>query len=227
MGGVQPASSGEEAEKPVAVCADAGPLRDRICSALTAGGHSICGVESKVAALVDACADAPPVCAVMAMDRPDRDAARGVRLIRSAFDGVAVVLVCRRARGAEVRLALQLGADGVILETETEEALAAVVAVVRAGQVSVPSGKRSEVRAKALTTREKQILALVVAGLTNAQIAGKLYLAESTVKSHLSSAFSKLGVSSRYEATSVVLDPERGRGLGIREIQAERLPLGA
>jgi DNA-binding NarL/FixJ family response regulator len=75
------------------------------------------------------------------------------------------------------------------------------------------------VRAQALTTREKQILALVVTGLTNAQIAGTLFLAESTVKSHLSSAFSKLGVSSRYEAASVVLDPERGRGLGIREIQ--------
>ena len=75
---------------------------------------------------------------------------------------------------------------------------------------------------RALTTREKQILALVITGLTNAQIAGRLFLAESTIKSHLSSAFSKLGVSSRYEAATVILDSERGGGLGIREIRADR-----
>jgi DNA-binding NarL/FixJ family response regulator len=66
-----------------------------------------------------------------------------------------------------------------------------------------------------LTSREKQILTLVVAGLTNSQIASELFLAESTVKSHLSSAFAKLGVSSRSEAVAVILDPERGPGLGI------------
>ncbi len=74
---------------------------------------------------------------------------------------------------------------------------------------------------EALTTREKQALALMVTGLTNAQIAGRLFLAESTVKSHLSSAFSKLGVASRYEAATVILDPERGSGLGIREIRSD------
>ena len=57
-------------------------------------------------------------------------------------------------------------------------------------------------------------------GLTNAQIAGKLFLAESTVKSHLSSSFTKLGVSSRYEAATLILDPERGRRLGFRELPA-------
>ena len=91
-----------------------------------------------------------------------------------------------------------------------------MVSVVCAGQVSLPSVQRAEAGSQALTRREKQILALVIAGLTNAQIAGQLYLAESTIKSHLSSAFSKLGVSSRHEAASLILDPERGLGLGIR-----------
>ena len=72
---------------------------------------------------------------------------------------------------------------------------------------------------RALTTREKQILMLVVTGLTNSQIAAELFLAESTVKGHLSSAFSKLGVSSRSEAAAVILDPERGRGLGIGKVR--------
>ena len=73
----------------------------------------------------------------------------------------------------------------------------------------------------ALTNREKQILGLVVGGLTNAQIARELYLAESTVKSHLSSAFMKLGVSSRNEAVAVILDPVRGSTLGIRGMRPE------
>ncbi len=132
-----------------------------------------------------------------------------------------MVLVCRRAAAADVRRALELGVDGIVLKDDAEEALAAVVAAVCAGQVSVPSGPRGAVRARALTTREKQILVLVVTGLTNAQIAAELFLAESTVKSHLSSAFSKLGVSSRNEAVAVILDPERGRGLGIGEVRAD------
>ena len=142
-----------------------------------------------------------------------------VRLVRSKLGGRAAVLVCRHAVVADVRRALELGIDGVVLQEDAEEALAAVVAAVCAGQVSVPNGQRRAVRARALTTREKQILTLMVTGLTNSQIASELFLAESTVKSHLSSAFGKLGVSSRSEAAAVILDPERGHGLGGRDRQ--------
>jgi DNA-binding CsgD family transcriptional regulator len=58
--------------------------------------------------------------------------------------------------------------------------------------------------------REKQVLQLVADGLTNAEIACRLFLSESTVKSHLSSSFRKLGVSSRSEAAAVVLDADHG-----------------
>jgi DNA-binding NarL/FixJ family response regulator len=116
---------------------------------------------------------------------------------------------------ADVRRALELGIEGIVLKDDAESALAAVVAAVSAGQVSAPSGQRRAVRPRALTTREKQILTLMATGLTNAQIAGQLFLAESTVKSHLSSAFGKLDVSSRSEAAAVILDPERSGGLGI------------
>ena len=205
----------------VAVCVEERSHRDRVCAALAAGGHAVFARTATVEGLLASCKGSTPACVVVAADRPDRSVMDTVRLIRSKLDGASAVLVCRSARGTEVRRAVGLGVDGVVLNDDAEEVLVAVVAVVCAGQVSVPGGHRGEVMVQALTTREKQILALMVTGLTNAQIAGRLFLAESTVKSHLSSAFSKLGVSSRYEAATVILDPERGSGLGIREIRSD------
>jgi DNA-binding NarL/FixJ family response regulator len=86
---------------------------------------------------------------------------------------------------------------------------------VAAGQLAVPSSLRSQIAPRALSHREKQILALVVLGLTNRQIADELFLAESTVKTHLSSAFGKLDAHSRADATARILDPESGYGVGI------------
>jgi DNA-binding NarL/FixJ family response regulator len=206
----------------VAVCVEERSQRDRVCAALAAGGHAVFARNATVEGLLASCNGSAPACVVVAADRPGRSVMGTVRLIRSKLEGASAVLVCGSARGTEVRRAVELGVDGVVLNDDVEEVLVAVVAVVCAGQVSVPGGQRREVMVRALTTREKQILALVITGLTNAQIAGKLFLAESTVKSHLSSAFRKLGVSSRYEAATVILDPERGGGLGIREIRSER-----
>jgi DNA-binding CsgD family transcriptional regulator len=78
------------------------------------------------------------------------------------------------------------------------------VRAVGAGQISVPSELRHLIQPTALSHRERQILGLAVAGLTNAQIAARLFIAESTVKTHLSSAFRRLGVHSRREAAAMV-----------------------
>jgi two-component system response regulator DesR len=204
----------------VAVCIRPGELRERVSASLAAGGHK---VELQVATLDDLLAaggELSATCLVAAAEQPDRQTVETLQAVRSELEAVAVVLVCRRAGGAHVRRALVLGVDGVILIDQIEAALAPVVGVVCAGQVSIPSERRGEVRTTVLTNREKEILGLVVRGMTNAQIAHELYLAESTVKSHLSSAFSKLGVSSRHEAVRVILDPERGRSLGIRELHS-------
>jgi DNA-binding CsgD family transcriptional regulator len=58
--------------------------------------------------------------------------------------------------------------------------------------------------------REKEILELLVAGMTNRQIGDRLYLAESTVKTHVAAAFAKLGVRSRKDAAAILLDPAEG-----------------
>jgi DNA-binding NarL/FixJ family response regulator len=57
-----------------------------------------------------------------------------------------------------------------------------------------------------LSFRQRQILELVVEGLSNAEIAGRLYLAESTVKQHLRAAYKLLGVRSRTEAAKLIRD---------------------
>lgn len=134
-----------------------------------------------------------------------------------------VVVLCATSQRRQVRAALAAGAVGVVLEDELSQALGPCLRAVQAGQVCVPRRHFREIEPPALSTREKQILGLVVMGHMNGQIAERLFLAESTVKSHLSSAFDKLGVRSRNEAVELILDPERGLGMGILALGGEPL----
>jgi DNA-binding NarL/FixJ family response regulator len=218
--------SGSDAS-PVAVCIRPDGLREQVCAALDRGGHAVGPRAATLDDLLARTNGTRPTCLVMASETPDRATIDTLQAIRAELDAVAVVLVCRRAGAAHVRRALILGVDGVVLVDQVDAALAHVVASVCAGQVSIPNEGRREVRSTALTNREKEILVLVSGGLTNSQIAHELYLAESTVKSHLSSAFAKLGVASRHEAVKIILDPVRGRSLGIREIRAKALGAAA
>jgi DNA-binding CsgD family transcriptional regulator len=68
---------------------------------------------------------------------------------------------------------------------------------------------RASVERPTFSHRERQVLTYVSQGLTNAQIADELFLSESTIKSHLSSAFAKFGVRSRREAAALFLELEQ------------------
>lgn len=119
--------------------------------------------------------------------------------------------------------ALQAGASGFVLKTSTAEQLAHAVRTVAAGQeLLAPEVTRRLVREfisrprpgarprplAELTDREAEVLRLVAAGRSNADIAAELFLAESTVKSHINRLFAKLGVRDRVQA--VVLAYESG-----------------
>ncbi|HXA55260.1 MAG TPA: response regulator transcription factor [Solirubrobacteraceae bacterium] len=143
------------------------------------------------------------------------DAAREVQALRERFEHALVVVVCPQIERWEVRAVLAAGAVGVVLEEEMGGALGPCLQAVRVGQVCVPRRHGRQIAPPALSAREKQILGLVVMGYMNSQIAEQLFLAESTIKSHLSSAFGKLGVRSRNEAVNLILDSERGFGMGI------------
>ena len=160
---------------------------------------------------------------IVSAKRASPDMLEGIREHRSRVPKPAVIVVLERLGNGDVVKAINAGADGIVPADCIAEALVPTVRAAAAGQLVIPREARQEVRRQALTMREKQILSLVVMGLTNGQIASKLFLAESTVKSHLSSAFTKLSVSSRNEAVTLILDPERGRGLGILTIPSEPL----
>jgi DNA-binding NarL/FixJ family response regulator len=120
----------------------------------------------------------------------------------------AVVVISPPATGAGVRRTLDAGADALVFEPELESALVTTIRAVASGQTVVPRKLRASVERPSLSHREHQVVALVRRGLTNAEIAERLYLAESTVKSHLASVFTKLGVHSRKEAVTVFTDLE-------------------
>jgi DNA-binding NarL/FixJ family response regulator len=135
-----------------------------------------------------------------------------------------IALMPPEATSALLRKALRAGADGILLDDALDTSLVVTARAVMAGQLVVPLTLRRHVAPRPLSHREKQVLALVVAGLTNRQIADRLFLAESTIKTHLSSAFDKLDARSRAEATAVILDPEEGRDLGVLTVaEAESL----
>jgi DNA-binding NarL/FixJ family response regulator len=138
-------------------------------------------------------------------------------LRRDAPD-LLIVAVCESADRRSVRRLLDGGIDGFVFADQLEEALAPTVAAVFAGQMVVPRDMRDSVDKPSLSTRERQILAMVVIGLTNQEIGARMFLAESTVKSHLSSAYSKLGVRSRSEAVTVIMDHPDSLGTEIAAV---------
>jgi DNA-binding NarL/FixJ family response regulator len=138
-----------------------------------------------------------------------------MRRMRRAFPEAGIVAVMPEDSRRGVRRALEAGADGVVFDTMLESTLTVTVRSVLAGQTVVPAAGRLELDRPTLSTREKQVLSMVVAGMSNKAIAGELFLAESTVKCHLSSAFSKLGVRSRNEAADLILHSGADSGGGV------------
>jgi DNA-binding NarL/FixJ family response regulator len=133
-----------------------------------------------------------------------------LRHLRKELRDTGVVVVSLGSSRARATEAVNTGADGLVPESDVERSLAAVARAVAAGHIAVPRTLRRCVARPAFSHRERQVLALVASGLQNREIADRLYLAESTVKSHLASSFEKLGVRSRKEAAALVLDPDEG-----------------
>jgi DNA-binding NarL/FixJ family response regulator len=168
-----------------------------------AGTAAVRGIDD----LADDCPDA----VVLVADSAAPAGMAALRRIRRDVPAARLVVVARDDGSAmAARQALNAGAEGFVRADAVDQALRPALDAVMAGLVCAPRSARRLVAKPTFSHREKEVLALLVEGLTNRQIASRLFLAESTVKSHLASAFAKLGVRSRTDAVALLLDPAEG-----------------
>jgi DNA-binding NarL/FixJ family response regulator len=133
--------------------------------------------------------------------------------------GAPLALLAPASDAIAVRRLLEAGVGALVPPEGMLKTLRPSLEALAAGQVCFPlTARPRRSRGERLSMREKQVLGMVVLGQTNAQIAARLHLAESTVKSHLGSSFRKLGVRSRQEAAELILNPANGLGTGILSI---------
>ena len=176
-----------------------GALRERIAAVLGDGGVSIAwggGV-------------APADLKVVAADLSEPVSQRRLRASLTGGAG-RVVLVSPSCGALGLRRAVRAGADSVVFEHELEDALVPAVRAVAAGLTVMPAHGGYGAGRVAFSHREREVLRLAVTGHTNSEIADRLFVAESTVKCHLTSAYRKLGADGRSDAASMIFDPDEG-----------------
>jgi DNA-binding NarL/FixJ family response regulator len=146
----------------------------------------------------------------------------GAEAVRDAAErGARRILAIVKAMDRRVATTLlDAGASGLILAGAPQDALVHALRALEAGFIVVPEAARQAVRNPVLTVRQQQIMGLLVLGLSNAEIAERLYVTESTVKTHLRALFAKLEVSSRKEAIDIMLDPSSPVAKGVLGLAA-------
>jgi DNA-binding NarL/FixJ family response regulator len=176
-------------------------MRRRIVGTLEAGAISILNGDSSLASEIR----------VVAVDLAQPISVSHLRATLCKADG-PVVIVSPECGSLGARRAVRAGAQSLVLEDQLEGALVPAVRAVAAGLSVVPAVLRNGGDYLMFSHREREVLGLAISGHTNSEIATALFLAESTVKSHLSSAYRKLGAASRNDAASLLLDPDEGLG---------------
>jgi two-component system, NarL family, response regulator LiaR len=165
-------------------------------------------------AAIQLCAEFLPDVILMDMVMPDMDGAATTRAIRQQFPQVQVIALTSYKEGDLVKNALEAGAIGYLLKDVSADELAEAIRAAHAGRATLsPEAAQALVESTNLppapglnlTEREREVLALMIEGLNNVQIAGRLSVSPSTIKSHVSNILSKLGVASRTEAVTLAL----------------------
>ena len=165
-------------------------------------------------AAIQLCAEILPDVILMDMAMPEMDGAATTRAIRQQYPQIQVIALTSFKEGAMIKKVLEAGAIGYLLKDVSADDLARAIRGAHAGRVTLsPEAAQALVEESTLpptpgldlTEREREVLALMIEGLNNVQIAGRLTVSPSTIKSHVSNILSKLGVASRTEAVALAL----------------------
>jgi DNA-binding NarL/FixJ family response regulator len=169
------------------------------------------GEAADGAAAVEQAARLAPDVVVMDVRMPGVDGLEATRRILAEAPGARVLILTTFGEDRDVYAALRAGASGFLLKDSAPEDLVHAIRVVARGDALLgPATTRQMVEAFVrgpaprvepapvpLAAREREVIALVAVGRTNAEIAAELGLSESTVKTHLARAQRKLGVRDR------------------------------
>jgi len=174
-------------------------------------GEAADGIEA-----LEVCAEVQPDVILMDLVMPGMDGAATTRAIRQQWPEVQVIALTSFQEKRLIKEALEAGAIGYLLKNVTVEELSAAIRSAHAGQSALaPEAIQAllqddvdtteTVPDYALTNREMEVLVLLVEGLTNRQIAERLFVSRATAKAHVSHILEKLEVSNRAEAISLAL----------------------
>jgi DNA-binding NarL/FixJ family response regulator len=142
----------------------------------------------------------------------------GMARIRERYAGVPLLVLGSQLDLELAWAALKNGADGFVHAQMHPAQVLRAVEVVQKGELAAPRqllgyfllSQNENPKLGDLTARQREIVELVVEGLSNAQIAGRLYLSESTIKQHLRAVYKELGVSNRTQAAKTMREHAGG-----------------
>jgi len=163
---------------------------------------------------VDKCLEFRPDVVLMDLVMPEVDGAQATKLIRGACPDAQVIALTSYKEEDLVQAALKAGAISYLLKNVTAEELAQAIRAAHAGrstlapeaaQVLIKAATQPAVADEGLTNRELEILKLMVSGMSNPDIAKKLFVSRSTIKFHVSNILMKLGAATRTEAVSMAI----------------------
>jgi DNA-binding NarL/FixJ family response regulator len=209
----------------VLVADDQALVRTGFRMILAADGINVVGEATTGAEAIDAVRRTRPDVVLMDIRMPELDGLAATRRILTGAPGEPrVIILTTFDLDRYVYAALAAGASGFLLKDVTPEHLVAAVRTVRAGDALLApvitrrlvqrfalrdtGAERLRRDLSALTPRELEVLRLLAGGLSNAELAGRLHLAEATVKTHVARILAKLDLRDRVQA--VVLAYETG-----------------
>jgi len=150
-----------------------------------------------------------PDVTLMDLQMPEMNGIDALIAIRGEFPGARIIMLTTYAGDVLCKRAMQAGAQAYILKGNVRKDLLDTIRAVRAGKkflhAEVAAELASHAADDALTEREIEVLSLIAAGNSNKLIADQLAISEDTVKGHVKSILSKLGVNDRTHAVTLGL----------------------